>query len=173
MYVSLKQALPDVYRSENAEPADWIMVGNHDTAPIWKLADQWRESGAARAQAEYLAARLCPDGGREGLAAELAAHPGKLVEAKFADLFASRAENVMVFFADLLGIKEAYNVPGTVSAANWTLRVPADYEREYGRRVGERTALDLRRALALAMRSRGELFVRRHAELVARLEAGG
>ncbi|HEY7775874.1 MAG TPA: 4-alpha-glucanotransferase, partial [Kineobactrum sp.] len=28
----------DVYRSENAAPADWIMVGNHDTPSIWRLA---------------------------------------------------------------------------------------------------------------------------------------
>ena len=47
----------DVYRAENAAPNDWIMVGNHDTPPIWALARQWhgtadrsrlgRASGAA------------------------------------------------------------------------------------------------------------------------------
>src|SRR5690606_18231397 len=26
----------DVYRSENARPEDWVMLGNHDTPPIWR-----------------------------------------------------------------------------------------------------------------------------------------
>ena len=29
----------DVYRSENATDRDWIMVGNHDTRPIWRVAE--------------------------------------------------------------------------------------------------------------------------------------
>jgi 4-alpha-glucanotransferase len=52
----------DVYRSENAAPADWIMVGNHDTPTIWALVDRWRSSGIAEAQARYLADRLAPAG---------------------------------------------------------------------------------------------------------------
>jgi hypothetical protein len=38
------------------------MLGNHDTPPIWLLADQWCASGAARQQAAYLAWRLLPEG---------------------------------------------------------------------------------------------------------------
>ncbi|MEJ2622764.1 MAG: hypothetical protein P8163_21750, partial [Candidatus Thiodiazotropha sp.] len=39
-------------------PEDWIMVGNHDTPPIWRLARQWLDEGQARRQADYLAWRL-------------------------------------------------------------------------------------------------------------------
>jgi 4-alpha-glucanotransferase len=95
----------DVYRAENAEPGDWIMVGNHDTRTLWQVAERWQE-GEARAQADYLAWRLHPEEeGREDFARRLLEERGLLVQAKFADLFASRAENVMVFFTDLLGMK--------------------------------------------------------------------
>src|SRR6185437_3008672 len=33
----------DGYRSENAEPRDWIMVGTHDTAPLARVVDGWIE----------------------------------------------------------------------------------------------------------------------------------
>ena len=47
----------DVYRGENAQPEDWIMVGNHDTRPIWLVARDWVESGNSSKQAQYLATR--------------------------------------------------------------------------------------------------------------------
>lgn len=161
----------DVYRSENAAPQDWIMVGNHDTRPLWALAERWRQAGEAKAQADYLAWRLHPEEeGREDFARRLVEEPGMLEQAKFADLFASRAENVMVFFADLLGMKETYNAPGTVSEDNWSLRVPNDYRREYAEKLGSNGALNLPRALALALRAGGAETRARHRQLIAALE---
>ncbi len=161
----------DVYRTENAEPADWVMLGNHDTKPIWLLEEGWRRTGVARAQAEYLAWRLHPEEeGREAFARRLEEEPGLLVQAKFADLFACRAENVMVFFADLLGLKETYNVPGTVSEENWSLRVSSEYRREYTEKLERDGALNLPKALALALRAGGEEARARHRELIAGLE---
>jgi hypothetical protein len=163
----------DVYRSENAEPADWIMMGNHDTPPIWLLAEGWARAGApASAQAGYLAERLEPDAGaRAALAERLAADPNLLVQAKFADLLASRAEHVMVFFADLLGLKQIYNRPGTVDEQNWFLRVPADYPADYRARLRTDAALNLPLALSLALRARGADFAAAHADLLSRLDA--
>lgn len=164
----------DVYRSENAAPEDWIMVGNHDTKPIWLLVDQWWETGAARGQAEYLAARLLPDGaGRTALFAELTTDPGALAQAKFADLFASRAENVMIFFSDLLGVKEVFNSPGVVNDANWCLRVPNDYEEDYAEKLAHNGALNLPKVLAMAIRARGGDFTAGRRELIEGLEAAG
>src|SRR6185503_11802433 len=109
-------------------------VGNHDTKPIWLLVEQWFREGTARDQAEYLASRLAPGAlgspgaaGRAALVEELSAHAGALAQAKFADLFASRAENVMIFFSDLLGIQTIFNTPGVVNEENWSLRVDNDY----------------------------------------------
>lgn len=162
----------DVYRSENAEPADWIMLGNHDTPPIWLLAERWYGEGKpAAAQASYLAERLEPvPSRRAALAEQLAADPHRLVQARFAELFASRAEHVQVFFADLLGMKEIYNRPGIIDDENWSLRVPQDYAVLYRERLRTDAALNLPRALALALRSRGAEVVAQHADLIARLE---
>jgi 4-alpha-glucanotransferase len=161
----------DVYRSENAAPEDWVMVGTHDTPSVWRVAARWRELGTDRAQADYLAWRLHPEPeGREAFARRLVEEPGLLVQAKFADLFASRARNVMIFFADLLGLHELYNAPGTVNEENWTLRVPADYPREYREKLSRDAALNLPRALALALSAGGEDSRARHHELIAALE---
>jgi 4-alpha-glucanotransferase len=141
----------DVYRTENAEPNDWIMLGNHDTESIWTrlralapaIRDKW---------VSYLIARLhlSPAEGDK-----LANSPGLLAQTMLADAFASRAENVMIFFGDLFGIEERYNVPGTVSDRNWSLRLPPSFAELYGERRQRREALDLRGALATALVARG------------------
>ena len=161
----------DVYRSENARPRDWIMVGNHDTPPIWRLARNWQDTAVGEQWAWYLARRLRPEADVEAFARGLLASPERLVHAKFAHLFASPARHAMVFFADLLGMEEIYNAPGIVHPDNWTLRVAPDYARIYAENVLQGTALNLPCALALALRSRGAAFVRSHQDLIARLES--
>jgi 4-alpha-glucanotransferase len=133
----------DVYRSENARPEDWIMVGTHDTKPIWLLAKEWQASGEAKRQAEHLARRLLPRAEPREIerhATELAGDRSALVHAKYADAFMSDAENVMIFFADLFGLEEIYNRPGVVHPDNWMLRLGRDAE----------PMLDLRRVASLA-----------------------
>ncbi|QQL44713.1 4-alpha-glucanotransferase [Sulfuriroseicoccus oceanibius] len=144
----------DVYRSELAEPVDWIMLGNHDTPPIWQLAREWTEKGTAVARATDLARRLCPkDHDRQAWISKTASCPAELVHALFADLLISRARSIMVFMSDLFGIEEPYNVPGTVNDINWTLRVPRDFESGYREDALQGRALNLPRALCIALRS--------------------
>ncbi|MGK3967251.1 4-alpha-glucanotransferase [Sorangium sp. So ce118] len=160
----------DVYRSENAAPSDWIMVGTHDTPPLWRLLGAWERTGALERQAAYLASRLAPSPAEEGeMARALASDPRALAQAKFADLFASQAANVMVFFSDLLGLEEVYNAPGTMSDDNWSLRVPRGYERSYAEMRARGAALDLPRVLALALRARGGAESEERRDLAARL----
>ncbi|TMA46110.1 MAG: hypothetical protein E6J82_00565 [Deltaproteobacteria bacterium] len=122
----------DVYRAENARPQDWIMVGTHDTESIWRVAERWAASGMSEQRAAYLASRLVPDvGTRPRWIAQMAASPQALARAQLADLFVGPARNVMVFFTDLLGLREVYNRPGTVSPENWSLRVPPDFAAAY------------------------------------------
>jgi 4-alpha-glucanotransferase len=157
----------DVYRSENTEPQDWVMVGNHDTPSIWRLVKEWQGKKEGKKQAAYLSRRLRPnDSGR--LASALAADPHRLAHAKVADLFLSSARHVMIFFADLFGLEETYNTPGTQSEENWSLRVPPDFARRYEIGRGRGEVLNLHAVLALALRARPELAC---AELIARLEA--
>jgi 4-alpha-glucanotransferase len=156
----------DVYRSDAAHPEDWIMLGNHDTPPIWALVESWRGGARAGAHARDLASRLEPEPERRAAFAHgLSRRPGALVQALFADMLLSRARHAMVFFADLLGIDETYNRPGTVSEANWTLRAPRDAAGVWRRRLRRQRALDVPGALALALRARGQ-----NPELAQRLE---
>jgi 4-alpha-glucanotransferase len=135
----------DGYRAEHATLHDWVMVGNHDTPSIWSIVRSLAPS--AREQwAQHLAGRL-------GMTAraDLVRHPGLLAHAMVAELFACPAENVMIFFADVFGFEERYNEPGTVSDRNWSLRLPASFERDYASRCATRNALDLPLVLAMAL----------------------
>jgi len=154
----------DVYRPENARPDDWIMVGNHDTAPIWSVVRIWATNGKRERWDTHLASRLGLDG------PSLLAKPGALVHALFAEMLASAAENVQVFFTDLLGFEVPYNVPGTVSDENWALRLGPRFERDYAERLACGQALNLPRALAMAFGGRGPEFCRAHSRLVDKLE---
>ena len=156
----------DVYRSENAHPRDWIMVGNHDTPTIWRLAKAWHKKEEGMKQALYLAGKLQPSDPAP-LAAILVADPRRLVHAKVADLFLSPARHVMIFFADLFGLEENYNMPGTQNEDNWTLRVPQDYSGRYeeGKKRGE--VLNMHAVLALALRARPDIAC---PELIEQLE---
>ncbi len=160
----------DVYRSENARPADWVMVGTHDTEPIWLVAEKWRRAGERPARADYLARRLASAGTeRERLASRMSQDDSLLVHAQFADLFASPAKNVMVFFTDFFGYREPYNLPGTISELNWSLRLPESWRKDYHDRAARLEALNLPLALAMALRGRRELEGERRAALCDRL----
>lgn len=149
----------DPYRSEHAEPSDWIMMGNHDTEPIWHLVERWGEDGSREGRARRVSERVAPAGAgeatRAALAQALAADPRALALAHAAELFTSRARNVLIFVGDLLGWREPFNVPGTTSARNWSRRVEPGFEAAYLAARARGDALDLRRALAIALRARG------------------
>ncbi|MCL2723180.1 MAG: 4-alpha-glucanotransferase [Polyangiaceae bacterium] len=161
----------DSYRSDNAKPEDWIMIGNHDTDPLLLVIDRWRTNGSVKERAAYLASRLEPDETRRArFANDIANEPSGLARAMFAELFASRAKHVMVFFADLFGMREIYNTPGILRPDNWTIRVPRDFRTAYAEACARGEGLDLPRILAVAMRARGEAFVRDHEDLIKALE---
>ncbi len=164
----------DVYRSENTRACDWIMVGNHDTPPLWTLVEKWHGTPTAERRAQHLAERLEPDpAARASFAASLHTSPGRLATAMFAELLASPARSVSIFFADLFGYREPYNAPGTVSSDNWRLRVAPDFAAEYARDVASDDnprALSLPRALAMALRA-DKQRARVHEGLLLRLDA--
>jgi hypothetical protein len=165
----------DGYRSENANAEDWIMIGNHDTEPLTRVLERWEKNGSVENRAGYLAGRLAPRAGdgarRQRLATAFASDRKNLVLAMVADLFASRAKNVMVFFADLYGERTIYNRPGVVDPENWRLRVPLEFETVYASRRRSGEAPCLFSALALALRAKGDEFVRAHADVLAALDA--
>jgi 4-alpha-glucanotransferase len=145
----------DPYRTAEASPGDWVMLGTHDTPPIWQMIDTWAGTAQVSAWAAYLALRLEPiPAMRAGFAATVERDPRALAAAMFADLFVGPARQVSVFFPDLFGMKETYNRPGIVDPANWSLRVPADWRSLHAARCQSGEALDLRAALVQALRAR-------------------
>ena len=142
----------DVYRTENATPADWVMIGNHDTASIWALLRSWDDS-TRTAWSAHVCARL---GLADSMRHVVAASDGLLGTAMFAELLVCPAEHVMVFFADLFGVTERFNRPGTVDDDNWTLRLPSNFAQVYEARLARAKALDLPLAFALAIAARGD-----------------
>jgi 4-alpha-glucanotransferase len=160
----------DGYRSENARPRDWIMVGTHDTAPLVKVVEGWLAGGTAERRAEYLAERLVLDPqARPAFVASVARDRGTLTQAMFGDLMASPARHVLVFMSDLFGMLDVYNRPGNISADNWGLRIPNDFERAYAANLTSGTAMNVPRALARALRARPDTTVI-HAELAGELD---
>lgn len=144
----------DGYRIEHAEPGDWIMLGNHDTPPIWLLARGWCGGNHGRDWAEYLADQLAvPAADRADFLARTSTEPGELVHALFAAMLASRAAHVSVFFPDLLGLTAFYNRPGVINETNWTLRVPPTFEADYAATCQQNAALDLTRCFTLALQA--------------------
>lgn len=135
----------DVYRTDLAVKGDWVMLGNHDTAPIWRVVDAWPEA-KVEAWSRYLGPRL----GRDGVAR------GQMAQAMFTDLFVSAAGRIGVFFADLFGIRDVYNEPGVTRADNWTLRVGNDFAEKHATRVTRGESLDVVGAMATALEVRGE-----------------
>ncbi|HEY8926417.1 MAG TPA: 4-alpha-glucanotransferase, partial [Polyangia bacterium] len=53
----------DVYRAENVSSRDWIMAGNHDTRPIWTLAESWHGTATGAQWAAHVAEFLMPPSG--------------------------------------------------------------------------------------------------------------
>lgn len=138
----------DVYRIENAQPADWIMMGTHDTPTIWDLAQQWCRGPEAPKWSQYLSSLL---GSKQPIAAD---QPGELVHALFTAMLASRARNVMLFFPDLMGMTDRYNQPGLVMESNWRLRLPGDFDQQYEFHCRQGTALDVKRCLHDALNTK-------------------
>jgi 4-alpha-glucanotransferase len=150
----------DVYLPANAAPEDWVMVGTHDTAPIWRVAAGWTEA-VAQTRLEHAVRCLAPDGvGREALARHFSQSRRHLAFAELAVLFTTRARHVMVWVFDLLGSDEVYNRPGVMHPDNWTLRVPTGWRALHEARAKHCAAFDPTAALALALASR-PLEVRR------------
>jgi 4-alpha-glucanotransferase len=163
----------DVYRPENTSANDWIMAGNHDTKPLWLVAEE-RSPREIGDRSLLLAQRLVPEPERRHeFAARIASDPRLFCEAMFAELFLGPAQNVSVFFADLFGERQSYNQPGTVGEHNWTLRIPGDYEQRYARRLERGAALNLPRALALALEAKAGILGPDAASLARQLRNGG
>ena len=161
------------YRMCNIEPRVWAMVGTHDNEPIAMWADKTVNTHEGWLHAQNLTQDLNPDkDGREKelLAVELSKNAQLLTQTKFVELFASKAENIQIFFTDFLGMYEVYNRPGTSGDQNWSLRMPNDFEKYYENNINEGKGVNLPLILKLAIEARGNDFASKNKKLIKELE---
>ena len=160
------------YRMKNIEEKVWAMVGTHDNEPIAMWADKSVNTHEGWLHAKNLAKDLNPDKNDneiEMIAVELSKNAQFLTQTKLVELFASRAENIQVFFTDLLGIYEVYNRPGTSGSQNWSLRIPNNFEEFYLQQLKNNKGMNLPLLLKLAIEARGESFAKKHEKLIKEL----
>ena len=84
-----------------------------------------------------------------------------LAKTKLVEIFASKAQNIQIFFTDYFNLKQVYNVPGTSGDANWSLRLPNNFK--------SLETIDLPEILKLAIEARGKEFVDKHSKLIGQL----
>lgn len=161
------------YRCANIPERTWVMVGTHDNEPIAMWADQTVNTHEGYLNGKNLAVDLWPDATEEALeqiAVNLSQDAKFLTQTKLVEIFASKAQNIQLFFTDFFGIYDVYNRPGTSGDKNWALRIPNNFEEFYCEQVKKGEALNLPLILKLAIEARGLEFADKNEKLISELE---
>ena len=85
-----------------------------------------------------------------------------LKETKLVELFASKAENLQIFFTDFFNMSQTYNTPGTSGDKNWSLRLPDNFE--------QMETINLPLLLKKAIIARGSEFANANKNLIEELD---
>ncbi len=153
------------YRCKNIEENVWAMVGTHDNEPISFWARDMVETEIGYEHVKNLVADLYPEvtdkEEKDKLIWDLTHDAELLKKVKLSEIFACKAKNIQIFFTDFFGIDDVYNKPGTSGDENWSLRLPNDY--------AERKPINLNEILAMAIKSRGSKFAKKHHKLLEEL----
>ena len=157
------------YRIKHTEPQHWAMIGSHDNQPLMSWVDELYNTNTVYPHAENLSSDL-KEAHVQEFKNELMHNPQKFVTAKFAELFASPAENIQIFFADFLGSRERYNMPGTSGSENWSLRIPNSYECYFQEQIAKGEAVNLLEVLIMAIEAKGHKFAEKNNEVIERLK---
>lgn len=160
------------YRCRNIVPNSWAMTGTHDNRPIRLWAKDMINTEADTPHVNNLMADLyCEFDGQDMIRHKLYTDDKFLAFSKLVEVFASRAENIQIFFTDFFGIQDTYNVPGTSGDKNWSLRIPDNFEEVYYNNLQSFEALNLPLALSYAIKARGREFANQNRELLEKLES--
>lgn len=144
------------YRGKNIEKRCWAMVGTHDNQPASMWADSMINTHTGYLHAKNLVEDVYPNAeNKDDLIVKLTQDADLLAQTKLAEIFASDAENIQIFFPDYFGIKAVYNIPGTSGDANWNLRLPNDFEELFCKNLKENKALNLALILQIALEAKG------------------
>ena len=152
------------YRCKNITERCWAMVGTHDNKPISMWADSLVNTHEAYLHAKSLVDDLFPNcDNKDDIIVKLTQDAEFLAKIKLVEIFASKAENVQIFFTDYFNIKDVYNVPGTSGDVNWSLRLPNNFNTM--------TPIDLPEILKMAIEARGAEFADKHHKLITQLNS--
>lgn len=152
------------YRCKNINEKCWAMVGTHDNKPIAMWADSLVNTHEAYLHAKSLVEDLFPNcDNKDDIIVKLTQDAEFLAKIKLVEIFASKAENVQIFFTDYFNVKDVYNVPGTSGDVNWSLRLPNNFK--------DLTPIDLPEILKMAIEARGAEFADKHHKLITQLNS--
>lgn len=157
------------YRIKHTESQHWAMIGSHDNQPLMSWVDELYKTKTVEPHAENLSADL-KESHVNKFKKELMQSPQSFVTAKFAELFASPAENIQIFFADFFGSRERYNMPGTSGSENWSLRIPNSYECYLQEQLAKKEAVNIPEVLIMAIEARGNKFAKKHNDIIEDLK---
>ncbi len=153
----------DPYRCCNIDNRCWAMVGTHDNEPIKMWANENIHSHVGYLHAKNLVDDLFAEAeNKDDIIVRLTDDADFLAQTKLVELFASKAENIQIFFTDYFNIYDVYNRPGTAGDANWSLRLPNNYK--------ELNAINLANILKLAIEARGHEFAEKNRKVIEKLE---
>ena len=152
------------YRCKNITEKCWAMVGTHDNQPIRMWADSLVNTHEAYLHAKALVQDLFAESeNKDDIIVKLTQDAEFLAKIKLVEIFASKAQNVQIFFTDYFNIKDVYNVPGTSGDANWSLRLPNQFK--------SMTTIDLPEILKMAIEARGSEFANKNHKLIEKLNS--
>ena len=150
------------YRCRNIDARCWAMVGTHDNEPIAMWADKMINTHEGYLHVKNLVEDLFAEcDNKDDIITHLTGDAEFLKQTKLVEIFASKAENIQLFFTDFFNIKDVYNRPGTSGDENWSLRLPDNFR--------ELTPINLAKILKLAIIARGKDFAEKNQEVIDEL----
>ena len=147
------------------------MVGTHDNEPIRMWASKLVNTEAANPYIKNLIEDLCFEfGNKDEMWHKMYSDEKFFAFMKLVECFASKAENIQIFFTDFFGINEVYNTPGTSGDPNWTLRLNNNFVDFYKEKLKSNEALNIPLALIYAFKARGWEFYKNYQDILDKLE---
>lgn len=151
------------YRCCNIEKKVWAMVGTHDNEPINMWAKSMVNTHEGYLHVKNLVDDLFGDcENKDEIITKMTSDVEFLTQTKLVEIFASKAENIQIFFTDFFQICDVYNRPGTSGDKNWSLRLPDNFKNI--------TPINLANILKLAIIARGNEFANKNEKLINELE---
>lgn len=151
------------YRCCNIEKKVWAMVGTHDNEPINMWAKSMVNTHEGYLHVKNLVDDLFGDcENKDEIITKMTSDVEFLTQTKLVEIFASKAENIQIFFTDFFQICDVYNRPGTSGDKNWSLRLPDNFK--------DITPINLANILKLAIIARGNEFANKNEKLINELE---